>query len=696
MKKSPTNGFVELPAAGFIGIDFGTSSTHVAVCFQGERIQAEPIALSGKTSAVQTCLLWDTSTTPPTVCAFGDKALQRFFSLKAEERASHRLAVAFKPDIAGQGEAAKRACADTEAFLRKCFEAVSKCPSIPSLDENSVLPTVVGVPAEVVGDHKALTAGLATRAGFSQVSAVDEPLGALAFHLANGSVRPEQARKGLLVVDFGGGTLDIAWMDTQHGLRKPWGDPTLGGRLFDDLFFQWLVEQNPDLRLSPADEAYAWQVSCRDLKERFSTEWAENEGAPSFHFTDTCTLPGRQFAEFNGSASDFLRRAAQYSPSRAARDYFDAVGGPIAELSRKGPVDLLNRIRTELKRGYDPQVQVECVILTGGSCAWPFMPQLASEVFGVQRRQMVTSAQPELAIGQGLAIYNVLRDRNRKKQNELREKLPEHQARFETAAHELTDRWIKETVDTLVTPLCGGVEAIYLDWYRNGGTLNATQEKVKLAIAQLELTGKLKQRYGNLRVDLDRLYHEHLKNWLKESHIEREVPTIVTSRTQEVSFPALEQQAQHIASNLVQIIGLTLAGTIAATVAIAVHGTHIAVSPISGLLTAGGAFFASVVGYTLVDDFIRDKVMAWNWGPNSRAALQMVLSEESLKEKITASRQQAEQEMEQLLRQETAELDSATSLVKAKVQQYRETVERTIDELGVLEQFRTKRSSQEG
>jgi molecular chaperone DnaK (HSP70) len=693
MPANPTNGLIELPAAGYIGIDFGTSTTHIAVCFQGDRIQAEPIALSGRSSSVHTCLLWNHSTTPPTVCAFGDKALQRYFTLKPEERATHRLAVAFKPDIAGQGEAAKRARADAEAFLQRCYEAVSKSPAIPHLEDNKVLPTVVGVPAEVVGDHKALTAGLATRAGFTQVRAVDEPLGALAFHLANGTVRPEQARKGVLVVDFGGGTLDIAWMDSQHGLRKPWGDPTLGGRLFDDLFYQWLLEQNPELQLSPVDHAYAWQVSCRDLKERFSTEWGENDGAPSFHFTDTCPLPGRQYAEFNGSASDFLRRAAQYTPSATAREYFRAVGGPIAELGQKGPVDLLGRIREELKREYDASEEIACVILTGGSCAWPFMKSLAMEAFGVHKEKLIMSAQPELTIGQGLAIYNVLRDRNRKKQNELREKLPEHQKEFEKAAHDVTDRWIAETVETLITPLCNGVETIYVDWYRNGGTLNAAQEKVKQAIAQMELTGKLAQRYGNLRTDLDRAVEQHLKNWLKESHIERELPPLAPTRAQEISFPALEKQAQDIARNLSDIIGFTLAGTIAATVAVVVHGTHIAVSPISGIATAGGAFLASFVGYTLVDDFVREQVMAWNWGPNTRAALQMVMSEESLKEKIASSRVQAKAEMEQLLRQEADGMDSAASLVRAKVQQFRETVERTIDELGVLEQFRTKKGA---
>ena len=27
-------------------------------------------------------------------------------------------------------------------------------------------------------------------------------------------------------------------------MRAPWGDPALGGRLFDDLFYQWVLDQN--------------------------------------------------------------------------------------------------------------------------------------------------------------------------------------------------------------------------------------------------------------------------------------------------------------------------------------------------------------------------------------------------------------------------------------------------------------------
>ena len=44
-----------------------------------------------------------------------------------------------------------------------------------------------------------------------------------------------------LVVDFGGGTCDFAFM-YRGMVRNSWGDMELGGRLFDDLFFQWFIK----------------------------------------------------------------------------------------------------------------------------------------------------------------------------------------------------------------------------------------------------------------------------------------------------------------------------------------------------------------------------------------------------------------------------------------------------------------------
>jgi hypothetical protein len=58
--------------------------------------------------------------------------------------------------------------------------------------------------------------------------------------------------------------------------------------------------------------------------------------------------------------------------------------------------------------GADGPGQIVRVLLTGGSSEWPFMKDLAAKVFGVDAARIIRSASPELTIGSGLAIYNVL------------------------------------------------------------------------------------------------------------------------------------------------------------------------------------------------------------------------------------------------------------------------------------------------
>ena len=86
--------------------------------------------------------------------------------------------------------------------------------------------------------------------------------------------------------------------------------------MFDDLFFQWLLEQNPGIDLPERDQWYLWQVTCRELKERYSTHW-QTEG-PEAGFFDELRLPGRgRYAEFRcATACEFFGRASRYVPSQ--------------------------------------------------------------------------------------------------------------------------------------------------------------------------------------------------------------------------------------------------------------------------------------------------------------------------------------------------------------------------------------------
>jgi len=508
------------------------------------------------------------------------------------------------------------------------------------------------------------------------------------------------------VVNFGGGTLDVAWLDARHGLRTPWGDPTLGGRLFDDLFYQWLLDQNPELNLNVRDRVYVWQGPCRELKERFSDHWKE-EGEEG-EFVYTLTLPGRNFAEFAGTPREFFLRASRYSPSEAAAVYFASIGGRLAELGRGVPEDLIGMIRRELIRGFGGQPRdIARVILTGGSCYWPFMLDLASQAFGIERKRILRSPQPETTVGSGLAVYHVLKFRNFQKRGKLHEELPVYKRKFEEAVAGRIGRFTQEAADAVVSPLIANVEEVYISWYRIGGTLNSVKEKVESFANAFDVAGRLNGRDALLAKDLVRLLRDHLRVWLKEHGIDREVDEVVPEGSVRVPVPPLGAHAQDVAKIISDKVGVALVGSVFLIVYTAAHGAHIFVHPLTGIPTAIASAAASAFGFTMIEDAIRAKVMAFDWGDKSLKALSVVLPEQDLLDKIATSRAETLQRVTDVLGYGNKSVPSPISatgltsspkwqtleeLQRAIVSQFEQVVGEVIQDLGVLEEIRETRN----
>ena len=711
MPSTLPGGLKELKPVGYLGIDFGTSNTHIAICYLDGNNVPQTVPLAGKAS-LPTCLLWKArgeagavtaeGEDDKDVVAFGVKALQNWLTLSEDEKRRYRFAAGFKPDIA-TGSRAAAAQRDALAFLRKCYQAVRDGGVVRAVGSNEGVPICIGVPAEIGREQKEITARLARDAGFGNAVAVEEPLGALAFHLADGSVTAAEARRGVVVVDFGGGTLDIALLDARHGLCTPWGDPTLGGRLFDDLFYQWLLEQNPGLDLPDRDQLYVWQVTCRDLKELFSSHWKDD--GPDSPFVLEIKLPGRgHYAEFRGTVAGFFDRACRYTPSQLTARYFAAVGSPLSELGSTGTVDLIGWIRRELARGFrGPANTIARVILTGGSSSWPFMRNLAAETFGVEPGRVLHSLQPEVTIGSGLAVYHVLKHRNGEKRLKLTEELPGYKTKFKEAAGRQIDHFAEQAAEAVVTPLIAFVEATYVDWYRNGGTLRNVNEKIQQYTNNFDVAGCLKGRDSDLAKDLVRLIRDHLRVWLKEHGIEREANEVVPDGAIRIPVPPIGDFAQDVALVIAALVAVALVGTVFMVVYFAVHGTHILVHPLTGLPVAAASALLTAMGYTALDDYVKGWVMDYNWGSAELTALSAVLSEKKLRDKINESRQEATQKIVTLLRKgpkalvETAQSLTASDESKwntldglkvAVVAQFEQVVAQVIKDLGVLEEIR--------
>ncbi|QVL31650.1 Hsp70 family protein [Telmatocola sphagniphila] len=706
MASSLPNGMKELPLLGYIGIDFGTSTTHIAVCYLDGNTVPQAVPLAGKSSILTCLLLREANSNGEAVVAYGEKALRTWFTLSDSERKNHRFAVGFKPDIIS-GSRAGIAQSDSRAFLTKCFQAVRESGVVRALGREEGMPVVIGVPAEISELQKRTTAELAEQAGFGKVNSLEEPLGALAYHLADGSVSGAEARTGVLVIDFGGGTLDIAWLNSSKGMAAPWGDPLLGGRLFDDIFYQWLLQQNPQIELSDADQFFVWQATCRELKEKFSTHWqdeldsSQKPALEAIEYQDLLALPGRRFAEFRGSVPEFLNRTQRYRPSSVAQEYFSKVDSRLRDLGKEKPVDLLDWIRRELTRGFNQnQHPLALIILTGGSCKWPFMRDLAVDAFGLKRECVRRSPDPETTIGSGLAVYNVLKHRNALKRQKLHEEFPTYKEKFQRRVEEKIDEFTRQTAMAVVLPLMKQVESLFLKWYSEGGALKSVQENIQTFVENYDVKNTLQARDKLLAEDLMRLIRDYLGIWLKEHSIHRKVEDLLPPGTLTVPVPELgsfTNEITKIISNLV-VIGLT--GTIFGIVYLAAHGTHILAHPLTGLPIALASALAAGLGFQRIEEPLRRKVLEFEWGQNSLKALKLALSENRLKEKIAESQQKAIQEIQDLLKGAGPRDQAPTAArpssswnnlqeLRARVTgQFEDIVNKVIEDLGVLEEIR--------
>jgi hypothetical protein len=392
-----------------------------------------------------------------------------------------------------------------------------------------------------------------------------------------------------------------------------------------------------------------------------------------------------------------------YTPSEVGARYFSAVGGRLAELGKNGPVDLIELIRRELVRGLDPgHHDFARVILTGGSCKWPFMRELAAEVFGINLGRVLNSPQPDTTIGSGLAVYHVLKYRNGQKQVKLHAELPVYRTKFEKAVSDRIARFVDELNAAVVDPLISQVESVYLNWHRNGGTLKDVQSKVEGLTRSYNVTERLRGLDTLLAKDLVRLLRNHLSVWLKEHGIEREVDEVVPEGSVNVPVPALSSHAEDIARIVTNTVSGTLVGAVFLLVYTTAHGAHILAHPLTGIPTAAFSALASAVGLHMIEDKLRAAVMAINWNEVLLTPLRLRLTEQGLRDKIAASKKEMSRQIAELLRKghsgtttsipaqragASQRWQTLDELQREVVAQFEQVVNQVIKDLGVLEEI---------
>ena len=392
-----------------IGIDFGTANTYVSEFSltpeAGEKIRAIDFGYN-QIGIIPSSILYRKGKS----AVIGKRAEDEWGESTPEEKLNYTFRTHFKPDIPYDIEAEQ----DAVNFLRILQEECKK-RYVDIFNENNRV--IFGVPAETDTQYKSTLERVVKTAGFNNFQMIHEPVGALIHHLHYGDVSPTDAEKGILVIDFGGGTCDFTFLKNLE-TKCVWGDTTYGGRLFDDLFYQWYKEQNSKkaggLRKSNSEYYVHW-VLCKKAKEYFSdvmhTDKEDELNISLGNVLHYGTLKKIAWKDFVKKSSSYLPDST-FSKSFVKTDNFfiKSKGDRYYDLIEWFELTLLDG----LKKNNIKYEDVSKIILTGGSSQWLFVKDIILKIFEPKDDGgdfILRSQNPKSAISEGLSVLPFLRDK---------------------------------------------------------------------------------------------------------------------------------------------------------------------------------------------------------------------------------------------------------------------------------------------
>jgi len=518
-----------------LAIDFGTANTYFCKC-PSDKTSPVGVDFGQNRDGLATAVLYRKGKT----ALIGDTALEEYGDATDAERKTYVLKTQFKPEIVVSKEARN----DAVEFLRGILEEARQQNLALTPTERNV---IVGVPSESDDVFRRTVAEVAKEAGYGDVRTVDEPKGALLNHVSHGDIPATDALKGVLVVDFGGGTCDFAFM-YRGMVRHSWGDMALGGRLFDDLFFQWFLDENPDAyqnMVDNGDEFYAHWCLCREMKEKFSRTMSRDR-------SETFKKAVGEYGRLSGATWDgFISRARAYTPSDTFIKYVSKIEtGSGSFRNRESPIDLLGWFRCCLRRGIDDndieKSDIRFVILAGGSCLWPFVTDILERELEIDKAGIMRSDRPYAAIAEGLAILPALQDRFEEVQEALRRGLPEFSEKelkplvlkqIKTVAKKISNSIAVELYDARLKP-------ILLEFRDEGGSVASLEEQLASAASVFEPRIKELVEESTLLLSqgLPLVVRELVTGWFAEHGLAppERVVNVAGDKTGEIDLGALD------------------------------------------------------------------------------------------------------------------------------------------------------------
>lgn len=236
-----------------------------------------------------------------------------------------------------------------------------------------VTKCVMSVPAEFDELQRNYTKKAGSIAGLEVWRVINEPTAAaLAYGL---HTKPEL--KTVLVVDLGGGTLDVSLLRVQGGMfltQGMAGNNRLGGQDFNLRLYNYvkdLLETKFNLQITDKEDLQALRLAVEQVKINVT-----------HHDSSTLKL--------------FLHSLGKHSHIKET-----ITRAKFEELNKDLFVKVLDPIRTVLEATHLEKEDIDEIVLVGGSTRIPMIRNLIREFFG---KELNTHVDPELAVAMGVSI----------------------------------------------------------------------------------------------------------------------------------------------------------------------------------------------------------------------------------------------------------------------------------------------------
>ncbi|AWO99371.1 putative heat shock 70 kDa protein 13 [Scophthalmus maximus] len=240
---------------------------------------------------------------------------------------------------------------------------------------------VISVPAEFDERQRNYTVRAANLAGLEILRVINEPTAAaMAYGLHKVDVF------NVLVVDLGGGTLDVSLLNKQGGMfltRAMAGNNKLGGQDFSQRLLQFTMERvRQEFGVAPTlkEDVHRLRQAVEAAKLNLTLQ-------PSATIEVPLHLRAAEGPESPAPAPVLFR-------ATIGRELFEELN---EDLFQK----ILAPVETVLAEGHLAREDVDEIVLVGGSTRIPRIRRLIAEFFG---KEPNTSVDPDLAVVTGVAI----------------------------------------------------------------------------------------------------------------------------------------------------------------------------------------------------------------------------------------------------------------------------------------------------